>query len=102
MSKVVLGLLALAAAADTDTRQAIACTGTSQVDDTVGIRPWHRRTILPDQVYVFDEARRTVLRALPPLRKLDAVCDDREKNGRVDFASGCPPAYDTIACASCR
>ena len=71
LSAMVLGS---GSAGATGNRFAIGCTGKAVFTDNVSGKHTERKYALPKQIYVFDEAAKTVSRALIPRQEFDTLC----------------------------
>jgi hypothetical protein len=80
-------LLGSSAAGATASRFAIGCTGKAVFTDNVSGKPSERKYALPKQIYVFDEAAKTVSAALIPRQQFDTVCF---RGGYIDITEFSP------------
>lgn len=84
---LVVMLLDSGCAGATANRFAIGCTGQAVFTDNVSGKRAERKYPLPKQIYVFDEAAKTVSSALIPRQEFDAVCF---RGGYIDSVTFTP------------
>jgi len=86
---LLLALLLVGAAQPVATGPfAIRCTGTAEFRYKISGQRSSRRPDLPDQIYVVDEAARSVQRALVPRQEFEDVCRHGTQQDNRDFSPG--------------